>query len=60
MIIFNESLNEHSNPLEQLFSMIRDLNFKINKAKCIFGQNNLSFFGAEISESGINDDPSKN
>ena len=60
MIIFNESLNEHSNPLEQLFSVIRDLNFKINKAKCIFGQKNLSFFVAEISESGINDDPSKN
>ena len=59
MIIFNESLNDHLKTLALFFSEICDLNLKINKARCIFGQKKISFFGIEISESGINADPNK-
>ena len=59
MIIFNERLNKHLKTLELLFSNIYDLNLKINKAKCIFRQKKLLFFGIEISESGTNVDPNK-
>ena len=37
--------------------MFCDLNSEINKAKYIFGQKKISFFGVEISESGINTEP---
>lgn len=60
MIIFNnERLNKHLKTPKLLLSKIYSLNLKINIAKCIFGQDKLSFFGDKISESGINADPNK-
>ena len=39
--------------------MSRIVDLKMNKAKYIFRQKKLSFFGIDISESGINADPNK-
>lgn len=55
---FNKNIDEHLKRLKQLFSIIHDLNLKINKAENIFGQKKFLFFGAEVLEYEINADPS--
>ena len=55
---FNKNIDEHLKRLKQLFSIIHDLNLKINKAENIFVQKKFLFFGAEVLEYGINADPS--
>ena len=37
----------------------RSLNLKINLSKVLLSENKVSYFGVEISENGINADPSK-
>ena len=52
IIICNESLNEHLKTLELLLPKICDLNLKINKAKCTFGQKKYLFSKLRLSKVG--------
>ena len=59
MIIFNKSLEDHLQTLDKLFTKIDELNLKLNRSKCLFGKNEIKFFGVIISKDGVKADPSK-
>ena len=56
MIIFNKSLEDNLQTLDKLFTKIDELNLKLNRSKCLFGKNEIKFFGVIISKDGVKAD----
>ena len=59
VIIYAVDEIELTERLRTIFVKCRSLGIKLNKAKCVFAQRKLKFFGIEISNKGINPDPMK-
>ena len=45
IVIYTKTLQEHTITIKRLFEKLRDLNLRLNKKKCIFLQEKISFFG---------------
>jgi len=59
MIIYAADEVELVERLRTIFTKYRSLGIKLNRAKCVFAQRKIKFFGIEISNKGINPDPTK-
>ena len=53
IIIYTKTLQEHIITIKRLFEKLRDLNLRLNRKKCIFLQEKISFFGVTLSKKGI-------
>ena len=59
IIVFGKSQSEHDANLEALLERLREKNLTLNKDKCSFNRNKISFFGYVFSDQGISADPNK-
>ena len=58
-IVWASSREKHDVQLRQVLDLTRQVNFKLNKDKCLFGVKSLTFVGDVVSEAGISPDPRK-
>ena len=59
IIVYTKTLQEHIITIKRLFQKLRDLNLILNRKKCMFLQEKVSFFGVILSNKGIRSDPDK-
>ena len=58
-IIFGKTLLEHNKNLMAIFERLREVNLKLNPAKCNFLKKELVYLGHMISAEDIKPDPAK-
>ena len=59
IIIWGESMEEHNSRLITVLNRIRQSGLKLNKSKCIYAAEQVTFLGHIISSDGIKPDPRK-
>ena len=59
VIIYGNSQQEHDTALYNVCERFAKVGLTLNKEKCLFGQNKLTFFGMVFSAKGISADPDK-
>ena len=59
VIIFGKTQPDHDNALKAVFQKFAKVNLTLNKSKCEFNKQSISFFGFVFSEKGISPDPTK-
>lgn len=59
IIVYNKNYDEHLETLKELFTKIKELGLCLNKRKCVFMKESISFFGVVISSEGVKPDPEK-
>ena len=59
IVIHGKDQAEHDRSLHQTLKRLQDKGAKLNKEKCIFSVNKLTFFGHVFSNKGISADPEK-
>ena len=57
VIIFGKTQGGHDNSLKVVFQKFAEVNVTLNKSKCEFNKQSISFFGFVFSEKGISPDP---
>jgi hypothetical protein len=58
-LIFSTTIPEHARRMRLVFQRIREANFKVGIAKCIFAAPKVSNLGHILSKEGVSPDPSK-
>ncbi len=53
IIVFGKTRHEHDQNLEKVLQRLQNAGLTLNQDKCIFGVSNVTFFGHEMSASGI-------
>ena len=53
IIVFGKTKHEHDQNLDEVLRRLQDAGLTLNQDKCIFGVSDLTFFGHEVSASGI-------
>lgn len=59
LVVIGRSLDSHNRNLMDVFSRLREVNLKLNPAKCKFLQKEMLYLGHVISGDGILPDPEK-
>ena len=59
IIIFGKTQVDHDNAFKAVFQKFAEVNLTLNKSKCEFNKQSISFFGFVFSEKGISPDPIK-
>jgi Reverse transcriptase (RNA-dependent DNA polymerase) len=59
IVVVGCSLENHLENLRKVFQRLREVNLKVNPSKCQFLQTKVIFLGHQISDKGIEPDPSK-
>ena len=59
VIVFGKILAEHDKALQAVFERFSTAGLSLNKTKCEFNKNSLTFFGFIFSDKGISPDPRK-
>ncbi|GFY28006.1 retrovirus-related Pol polyprotein from transposon 297 [Trichonephila clavipes] len=59
VIITSQSFNEHTDHLNQVFTLLRDAGLTLHKDKCHFARDKLRYLGLIISNEGIETDDNK-
>ncbi|GBM89279.1 Transposon Ty3-I Gag-Pol polyprotein, partial [Araneus ventricosus] len=59
LLIASSSLEEHLDNLKQVFDRLRKFGLVLNRDKCVFAVENLSFLGHKINKYGITPLPEK-
>ncbi|KAK3083972.1 hypothetical protein FSP39_006106 [Pinctada imbricata] len=59
IIVFGSDQKTHDANLRAVLQRLREKNLTLNKEKCSFNQNRISFFGYVFSAEGISADPKK-
>ena len=59
IIVWGRNKHEHDERLDQVLSKIKESGLKLNKKKCIFGVQSVTFLGHNLSNEGIKPDLSK-
>jgi len=59
ILVFGGDISEHDARLQAVLLRIRAAGITLNKAKCEFGKNEITFLGHVIDQSGISTDPEK-
>lgn len=59
IIVFGSTQEEHDNNLRKTLDRLRERGITLNKKKCKFNQESLTFFGHIFSKEGIQADPTK-
>jgi hypothetical protein len=58
-LIFSATIPEHARRMRSVFERIREANFKLGIAKCIFAAPKESYLGHILSKEGVSPDSSK-
>ncbi|CAB4023777.1 Transposon Tf2-9 poly, partial [Paramuricea clavata] len=59
IIVFGKTKDEHDQNLNNVIQRLQESGLTLNKDKCLFGVSNLTFFGHEVSASGVSPDTKK-
>ena len=59
ILVFGKSQAEHDTALEAVFKRLNDKGLTVNKKKCLFNQDKISFFGLVFSAEGVSPDTRK-
>ena len=59
IIVFGKTRHEHDQNLDMVLQRLQQSGLTLNQEKCIFGVSNLTFFGHEVSASGVSPDIKK-
>jgi hypothetical protein len=59
ILIFSATIPEHARRMRLLFERIREANFKLGIAKCIFAAPKVSYLGHILSKEGVSPNSSK-
>ena len=59
ILIWGSDMKEHDRRLNQVLQRICDYNLKLNRDKCLFRQNSVSYVGHILSLDGLKPDPEK-
>jgi len=59
VLVFGRSKAEHDERLENVLKRISDAGATLNRDKCSFGQERITFLGHVIDKTGISPDPDK-
>lgn len=59
LLVASTSMEEHRQDLQNIFSRLQEAGLKLNKGKCIWAVQSVSFLGYEISENTVRPDPKK-
>ena len=59
VIVFGETQAEHDKALQVVSERFSTAGLSLNKTKCEFNKNSLTFFGFIFSDKGISPDPRK-
>ena len=59
VIVFGKTQAEHDKALQAVFERFSTAGLSLNKTKCEFKKNSLTFFGFIFSDKGIPPDPRK-
>ena len=57
IIVWEETLAEHSSRVSKVMRKIRESGLKLNKSKCVFGAQCIKFLGLKLSSARISPDP---
>ena len=58
-IVFGKTRHEHDQNLDMVLQRLQQSGLTLNQEKCLFGVSNLTFFGHEVSASGVSPDIKK-
>ena len=59
IIVWGKTVEEHHRNLEALLKRIKELGLTLNKKKCEFGKESITFFGIVLTADGAKADPQK-
>lgn len=59
ILIFGKTQEEHDKALEDTPKTLNDNGLKLNRSKCEFNRDHITFFGLVFNKSGISPDPAK-
>ena len=59
ILVRGETLTEHNNRVNKIMTKIRESGLKLNKSKCVFGVQSITFLGHKLSSTGISPEPQK-
>uniref|UniRef100_A0A3B1J8K5 Gypsy retrotransposon integrase-like protein 1 n=1 Tax=Astyanax mexicanus TaxID=7994 RepID=A0A3B1J8K5_ASTMX len=59
VIVFSQTVEEHLERLEEVFSRLQKQNLKVKLSKCQFFQHQVSYLGHVVSAEGVTTDPAK-
>ena len=59
IIVFEKSAEEHDENLKRTLQVIKESGLKLNKEKCGFKKDRLTYFGHVLSADGVSPDPRK-
>ena len=59
ILIFSATVPEHARRMKLVFQRIREANFKLGIAKCVFAAPKVSYLGHILSKDGVSPDQSK-
>ena len=57
VLIFGQDKTEHDNRLTAVLTTLQSAGVTLNKDKCLFGQDRLTFLGHVVDKNGISADP---
>ena len=59
ILVYSQNWSDHLTHLSQVFSILREHQFKVKLAKCSFAKQELRYLGHVVSASGVSTDPKK-
>jgi hypothetical protein len=59
ILVYNKTLEEHQQQLQQVFSILQDNKFYLKYSKCSFAHTQMEYLGHVISGDGVATDPTK-
>ena len=59
ILVYGTTQEEHDERLQTVLETIKSSGLKLNKAKCMFSQRELTFMGNIVSKDGVKPDPEK-
>jgi hypothetical protein len=59
ILVFGKTQEEHDKALENTLKALNDNGLKLNRSKCEFKRDHITFFGLVFNKSGISPDPAK-
>ena len=59
ILVFSPDWSQHLQHLEEVFRLLIENNFYVNRKKCLFGQQSVEYLGHVISGEGVAMDPTK-
>ena len=59
IIVYGEDQEQHDKNLETVLSCLLKAGLTLNKEKCVFSQDQITFVGHHVGKNGITADPGK-